>query len=56
MSDAVKSALWWAGMIGFFVAMLALGLLWDAHKESQCERNGLGEWHYSTQVCEPVRR
>lgn len=42
-------------MILVFAVAITLGLLGNKWKENQCEHNGLGEWHYWTQVCEPVR-
>lgn len=47
-------SMWWA--VPFFIVAIIISIGVNDHKRDLCEHNGLGQWHYWSQVCEPVRR
>ena len=42
------------GWVVFFVVAIVISIGINDHKRDLCEREGLGKWHYWSQVCEPV--
>jgi hypothetical protein len=43
------------GWVAFFVVFIIIGIGMNDHKRNLCEHEGLGKWHYYSQVCEPLR-
>jgi hypothetical protein len=40
--------------VPLIIAAIVISLLVNNYKSDQCEHNGLGKWHYWTQICEPL--